>query len=70
MPEPKLVLPMMDAITNWQGIAVPNPAARHALADFVALIADLEQLRGELAFEEELAGFEAALQACKDAGVS
>lgn len=67
MPEPKLVLPAMDSITNWQGIAVPNPAARHAMADLQALIADLAKLRGELDFEDEPASFEAALQACKDA---
>ncbi|UPY39240.1 hypothetical protein [Sediminicoccus sp. KRV36] len=67
MAEPKLVLPTMDAIRRWQGVAVPNPAARHGLADFEALIADLELLRGDLGFEEEPAGFEAALQACKDA---
>ncbi len=67
MAEPKLVLPTMDAITRWQGIAVPNAAARHGLADFAALIADLEALRGEMGFEEEPAGFEAALRDCKDA---
>lgn len=68
MAEPKLVLPTMDAIQRWQGVAVPNAAARHALADFEALIADLEKLRGEMAFEEEPAGFEAALRDCRDAG--
>jgi hypothetical protein len=67
MAEPKLVLPTMEAITRWQGVAVPNAAARHGLADFAALIADLEELRGEMGFEEEPAGFEAALRDCKDA---
>lgn len=67
MAEPKLVLPTMDSITRWQGIAVPNAAARQGLADFEALIADVEMLRGEMGFEEEPAGFEAAMQACKDA---
>ena len=67
MAEPKLVLPTMDAITRWQGVAVPNAAARHGLADFAALIADLEALRGEMGIEEEPAGFEAALRDCKDA---
>lgn len=66
MAEPKLVLPTMDAIRNWQGISVPNPAGRHALGDFESLIAALEHLRGDLAFEDEPAGFEAALRACKD----
>jgi len=66
MAEPKLVLPTMDAIRTWQGISVPKPAGRHALSDFEGLIAALEHLRGDLAFEDEPAGFEAALQACKD----
>jgi hypothetical protein len=68
MAEPKLVLPVMDGIQRWQGVAVPNAAARHALADFEALIADLEKLRGEMGFEEEPAGFEAALRDCRDPG--
>lgn len=66
MAEPKLVLPTMDAIRTWQGVSVPNPAGRLALADFEVLIAALEQLRGDLTLEEEPADFEAALQACKD----
>ena len=66
MAEPKLVLPTMDAIRTWQGVSVPNPAGRLALADFEGLIAALEQLRGDLALEDEPAGFESALQACKD----
>ena len=66
MAEPKLVRPTMDAIRRWQGVAVPNAAARIGLADFEALIEALEALRGEMAFEEEPSGFEAALQACKD----
>ena len=66
MAEPKLVLPTMDAIRTWQGISVPNPAGRHAISDFEGLIAALEHLRGDLALEDEPAGFEAALQACKD----
>lgn len=65
MAEPKLVLPTMDAIRRWQGIAVPNAAARRALADHEALIAALESLRGQMGFEEEPSGFEAALIACK-----
>ena len=66
MAEPKLVLPTMDAIRRWQGVAVPNAAARVGLPDFEALIEALEALRGEMVFEEEPSGFEAALQACKD----
>lgn len=66
MAEPKLVLPAMESITRWQGISIPNAAARQGLADFAALIDELEALRGELGFEEEPAGFEAALRDCKD----
>jgi len=66
MAEPKLVLPTMDAIRIWQGISVPNPAGRHVLSDFQGLIAALEHLRDDLAFDDEPASFEAALQACKD----
>ncbi|MDB5413486.1 MAG: hypothetical protein JWR10_1821, partial [Rubritepida sp.] len=51
MAEPRLVLPTMDSIRRWQGIAVPNAAARHGLADFEGLIAALEKLRGEMGFE-------------------
>lgn len=65
MAEPKLVLPTMDAIKRWQGISVPNSAARHGLADHEGLIAALETLRGQMQFEEEPAGFDAALIACK-----
>ncbi len=66
MAEPKLVLPTMEAIKRWQGVAVPNVAARHGLRDFEPLIEALQQLRSDLEFEDEPSGFEAALQACKD----
>jgi hypothetical protein len=66
MSEPTLVLPTMDQIQRWQGVCVPNAAARQALADFAALIAALEKLRGEMAFEEEPAGFETALRDCAE----
>ncbi|WP_424811935.1 hypothetical protein [Roseococcus sp. YIM B11640] len=66
MSEPKLVLPTIDAISRWQGIAVPNEAARYGLKDMAGLIAALEKLRGGLVFEDEPSGFEAALQACKE----
>lgn len=56
----------MDAIKRWQGISVPNAAGRHGLRDFEALIQALTDLRHDLEFEDEPAGFEAALQACKD----
>ncbi|MCB4824350.1 hypothetical protein [Roseicella aerolata] len=66
--EPQLVLPTMEAISRWSGIAVPNAAARHGLADFAALIAELEALRGTMQFEEEPSGFEAALRDCQEPG--
>jgi hypothetical protein len=66
--EPDLVVPTMDAIRRWSGVSVPNAAARHGLADHVALIAELEALRGSMVFEEEPSNFEAALRACKEPG--
>jgi hypothetical protein len=58
----------MEAIARWGGIALPNEAARIALADNTALIAELEALRGSMGFEEEPSGFEAALGDCKEPG--
>jgi hypothetical protein len=69
MTDSRLALPLMDSIQRWQGIAVPNAAARHGLKDFEGLTAALEKLRGELVFEDEPASFEAALTACKEKGV-
>jgi len=54
------------AIRFWSGVACPNAAGRRALGDFPALIAELAALRGEMAFEEEPALFEAALRAEKE----
>jgi hypothetical protein len=34
-----MVIPTMEAISLWQGVAVPNEAARHGLAEMAALIA-------------------------------
>ncbi len=66
MTEPRLVVPTMEAIRQWQGVSVPNAAARHGLAEMEGLIAALEKLRGTMGFEEEPSGFEAALQACRE----
>lgn len=66
--EPELTLPTMEAIRRWSGIAPPNAAARHGLADHAALLAELEAIRGAMAFEEEPSGFEAALRDCKEPG--
>jgi hypothetical protein len=61
-------LPLMDAITRWQGVAPPNAAARHGLKDVVALVQQLETLRGSLVFEEEPPSFETALLECREPG--
>jgi hypothetical protein len=66
--EPNLVVPTMEAIRRWSGVSVPNAAARHGLADHVALIAELEALRGSMVFEDEPSSFEAALRDCMEAG--
>ena len=64
--EPSLVLPIMEMIRAWSGVSVPNAAARHGLADHLALIAELEALRGSMVFEDEPSGFEAALRDCQE----
>jgi hypothetical protein len=64
--EPSLVLPMMDMIRAWSGVTVPNAAARHGLADHLALIAELEALRGTMVFEDEPSSFDAALRDCQE----
>ena len=64
--EPSLVLPIMEMIRAWSGVSVPNAAARHGLADHLALIAELEALSGSMVFEDEPSGFEAALRDCQE----
>jgi hypothetical protein len=64
--EPDLVVPTMEAIRRWSGVAVPNAAARHGLADFATLITEIEALRGTMEFENEPSGFEAALRDCME----
>ena len=66
MPEPALVLHTMDAIRRWQGIGPPGPAARLALADLDALIAELAALPDLLSFEAEPADFDRALRDCRE----
>lgn len=66
MTDSRLAIPLMETIQRWQGIAVPNSAARYGLKDFEGLIAALEKLRGGLVFEDEPSSFEAALAACKE----
>jgi hypothetical protein len=67
--QPELVAPTLEeAIRRWSGISLPNEAARHGLAEFAALLAELEALRGEMGFEEEPGSFEAALRDCREPG--
>ena len=66
--EPDLVVPTMEAIERWSGVACPNAAARHGLADHAALIAEIAALRGTMVFENEPSGFEAALRDCMEHG--
>ena len=66
--EPELVVPTMEAIRRWSAVSVPNAAARHGVADFAALITELEALRGTLVFEDEPSSFEAALRDCMEPG--
>ena len=54
------------AIATWHGIQPPNDPARRLAAELADTIAAFEKLRGTLAFEDEPASFEAALQATKD----
>ncbi len=48
-------------IATWHGAHPPNDVALRLLAELPALIAEFERLRGTLRFEEEPAGFTAAL---------
>ena len=64
--EPDLVVPTMEAIRRWAGVTVPNAAARQGLADMAALIAEVEKVRGQMEFENEPSGFEAALVDLKE----
>ena len=61
--EPDLVAPTIEAIRRWSGIEPPNAAARRGLADLATLLAEVEAVRADLAFEDEPCGFDAALQA-------
>ncbi len=55
-------------IETWHGVTAPNEPARRLAADLANTIRAFEALRGTLAFEEEPAGFEAALQATRESG--
>ncbi|ONG50180.1 hypothetical protein BKE38_19050 [Pseudoroseomonas deserti] len=51
---------------RWSGVQPPNEAALELAADLQSIVAAFEAVRGGLRFEDEPAGFEAALQACKE----
>jgi hypothetical protein len=53
-------------IATWHQISPPNDPARRLAAELADTIVAFEKLRGTLVFEDEPAGFEAALQATKE----
>ena len=55
-------------IETWHGVTPPNEPARRLAADLANTIRAFEAQRGTLAFEEEPAGFEAALQGTRESG--
>jgi hypothetical protein len=64
--DPALRDALLRGIAAWSGITPPNAIAEHAIEDLAAAMLGFAQLRGRLAFEDEPASFEAALQATKD----
>ena len=55
-----------STISRWHGITPPNDPAKRLAAELAQTIEAFEKLRGTLAFEDEPASFEAALQATKE----
>lgn len=55
-------------IETWHNVTPPNEPARTLAADLANTIAAFERQRGTLAFEDEPASFESALQATKEPG--
>lgn len=51
---------------TWSGIMPPNAAGIRLAQALESAIEGFTALRGQLAFEEEPSGFEAALQAVKE----
>jgi hypothetical protein len=66
MKEADLLRLMEQGVLAWSGVALPNAAAAQALKDMPHLATELAALRGMLRFEDEPAGFDAALQAEKE----
>lgn len=57
---------MVEQIETWIGVPPPTDTARAWLDQLAGVIKGFEALRGTLAFEDEPASFEAALQAVKE----
>jgi hypothetical protein len=55
-----------STISRWHGINAPNQPAKRLAAELADTITAFEALRGTMAFEDEPAGFELALQATKE----
>ena len=53
-------------IAVWHNIPAPNKAGSVMLADLTATIRAFEAVRDQMAFEDEPAGFVAALQETKE----
>lgn len=62
----KLSKQLEEQIATWSGVALPNETARAMAGQLASLMKGFEALRGTLAFEDEPASFEAALQATKE----
>ncbi len=55
-------------IETWHGVRAPNAPARRLAADLANTIRAFEAVRDGMRFEDEPAGFEAALQAVREPG--
>ncbi len=55
-------------IETWHGVKPPNEPARRLAADLANTIRAFEGVRDGMRFEDEPAGFEAALQAVREPG--
>ncbi len=58
-----------SVIDRWFGVTPPNAPGRRLTAELTRTITAFEALRGTLAFEDEPASFESALQATKEPGL-
>lgn len=63
-----LVKTVEEQIAAWQGIRPPNAAGKVMAADLAQTIAAFEKVQDAMNFEEEPAGFEAALRDLAEQG--